>query len=157
LHDTEPAYNTDEWDHVAEGSLHLPTGQLQVHECTGGVVADLCVEPGSYRVRSFHGGFDSIDESGLEGRSLPGGAVAGSADGVARHPATRMTVVPVAIPLRPVPHPQGHQLAAALYPRRRYNSVTYSWAVCQLSPSRAAAVASGLPGKRFPQMHDLSC
>jgi hypothetical protein len=67
IHDTEPAPNPEEWDHVAEASLHLPTGQLQVHECTGGAVAIFDVEPGWYRVRSFHGGFDTIDESGLEG------------------------------------------------------------------------------------------
>jgi hypothetical protein len=67
IHDSEPEYNPDEWDHIAEASLHLPTGQLQVHECTGGAVADFDVEPGWYRVRSFHGGFDTIDESGLEG------------------------------------------------------------------------------------------
>lgn len=67
IHDTEPSYNSDDWDHIAEGSLHLPTGRLQVHECTGGAVAELQVEPGWYRVRSFHGGFETIDESGLEG------------------------------------------------------------------------------------------
>lgn len=67
IHDTEPEYNVDDWDHIAEGSLHLPTGQLQIHECTGGAVAEFRVEPGCYRVRSFHGGFDTIDESGLEG------------------------------------------------------------------------------------------
>jgi hypothetical protein len=67
IHDTEPEYNSDDWDHIAEASLHLPTGRLQVHECTGGAVASFCVEPGWYRVRSFHGGFNTIDETGLEG------------------------------------------------------------------------------------------
>jgi hypothetical protein len=67
VHDTEPDYNPGQWDHIAEGSLHLPTGQLQVHECTGGPVADFEVAPGWYRVRSFHGGFDTIDASKLEG------------------------------------------------------------------------------------------
>lgn len=67
IHDTEPIYNPNDWDHIAEASQHLPTGQLQVHECTGGPVADFIVEPGWYRVRSFHVGFDTIDETGLEG------------------------------------------------------------------------------------------
>lgn len=64
---SEPPYDPDEWDHIAEASLHLPTGRLQVHECTGGAVADFRVEPGWYRVRTFHGGFDTIDEWGIEG------------------------------------------------------------------------------------------
>jgi hypothetical protein len=67
IHDAEPPCDADLWDHIAEASLHLPTGQLQVHECTGGVVGDFSVEPGWYRVRSHHGGFDTIDESGAEG------------------------------------------------------------------------------------------
>ncbi len=67
VYDAAPAYQPGKWDHIAEASLHLPTGHLQVHECTGGPVADIEVEPGWYRVRSFHGGFATIDESGLEG------------------------------------------------------------------------------------------
>jgi hypothetical protein len=67
IHDAEPSFDRDDWDHIAEASLHLPTGQLQVHECTGGSVAEFRVAPGWYRVRSFHGGFDTIDESGLKG------------------------------------------------------------------------------------------
>jgi hypothetical protein len=67
IHNAEPPCDLDRWDHVAEASLHLPTGQLQVHECTGGPVADFQVEPGWYRVRSHHGGLDTIDETGLTG------------------------------------------------------------------------------------------
>jgi hypothetical protein len=67
IHDTEPPYNPDQWDHIAECSLELPKGQLQVHESTGGPVADFPVEPGWYRVRACYGGLDTIDESGLEG------------------------------------------------------------------------------------------
>ena len=65
--DAEPSLDIDAWDHVAEASLHLPTGRLQLHECTGGAVADLEVAPGWYRVRSCHGGLDSIDSAGLDG------------------------------------------------------------------------------------------
>ena len=67
VHDAEPPFDPGDWDHVAEASLHLPTGQLQVHECTGGPVADFAVKPGWYRVRSFHGGLDAISPDGLEG------------------------------------------------------------------------------------------
>jgi hypothetical protein len=67
VHDAEPTFNPDDWDHIAEGSLHLPTGELQVHECTGGAVANFQVRPGWYRVRSFHAGLGTLDESGLEG------------------------------------------------------------------------------------------
>jgi len=67
LHDSEPPFNMEKWDHIAEASLHLPTGHLQVHECCGGSVAEFHVEPGWYRVRSFHGEFATIEEDGLEG------------------------------------------------------------------------------------------
>ncbi len=67
IHAAEPTLNLEEWDHVAEASLHLPTGQLEVHECTGGPVADFLLVPGWYRARSFHGGFKTIDPSTLDG------------------------------------------------------------------------------------------
>lgn len=67
IHDAEPPCHVDGWDHVVEASLHLPTGQLEVQECSGGPVADFGLDPGWYRVRSHHGGFGTIDESGLEG------------------------------------------------------------------------------------------
>jgi hypothetical protein len=70
IHDSDPGFDLAAWDHVAEASLHLPTAQLQVHECTGGPVADFAVAPGWYRVRSLGGNFDTIDESGLEGGDL---------------------------------------------------------------------------------------
>jgi len=67
IHDSEPPFDSAEWDHIAEASLHLPTGQLQIHECTGGPVAEFHVEKGWYRVRSFHGGFGTIAEVGTDG------------------------------------------------------------------------------------------
>jgi hypothetical protein len=65
--DVEPSLDINAWDHVAEASLNLPTGRLQLHECKGGAVADFEVAPGWYRVRSCHGGLDSIDGTGLDG------------------------------------------------------------------------------------------
>lgn len=67
VHDNDPGFDAAAWDHVAEASLNLPTGQLQVHECTGGPVAEFSVDPGWYRVRSLGCGFATINESGLEG------------------------------------------------------------------------------------------
>lgn len=70
VYDGEPPYDPALWDHIAECSLELPTGQLDVHGCTGGSVARLEVEPGPYRVRSFHGGFETISWNGLDGKDL---------------------------------------------------------------------------------------
>ena len=67
VHDADPGFDPAAWDHVAEVSLHLPTGRLQAHECTGGPVAEFAVWPGWYRVRSMGGGFGTAGESGLEG------------------------------------------------------------------------------------------
>ena len=63
----QPACRPEEWDHVVEASLDLPTGQLEVHECTGGAVADFQVRPGWYRVRAMQGGLTLIDGNGLDG------------------------------------------------------------------------------------------
>jgi hypothetical protein len=60
IHGGEPAFEPQVWDHIAEASLHVPTGELQVHECTGSPVADFQIAKGWYRVRSFHRGLGSI-------------------------------------------------------------------------------------------------
>src|SRR5262245_44330484 len=65
IHDSEPPLHPDGWDHIAEASLNLPGGELQVHRCTLGPVADWTLEPGWYRVRSCQGGLATVD--GLEG------------------------------------------------------------------------------------------
>jgi hypothetical protein len=66
IHDSEPPYDPGAWDHIAEASLDVPTGQLQVHESSGGPVAEFQVEKGWYRVRSFHGGFGTIGTHGTD-------------------------------------------------------------------------------------------
>jgi hypothetical protein len=65
IHDMEPSFVARDWDHIAEVSLHVPTGKLEVEECTGGTVAKFSVVAGWYRVRSFHAGLSSVN--GLEG------------------------------------------------------------------------------------------
>lgn len=67
LADRAPDPDFEAWDHVTEASLDLPSGGLEIHECTGGSVDVLEVEPGSYRVRTHHGGLDSLSEDGLDG------------------------------------------------------------------------------------------
>jgi hypothetical protein len=62
VHDRDPGFDPTEWDHIAEASLHLPTGRLQVHECTGGPVAGFRIAPGWYRVRSLHAGLATADD-----------------------------------------------------------------------------------------------
>jgi hypothetical protein len=52
---------------VAEASLELPSGNLEIHECTGGSIDQITVAPGSYRVRAYFGALSELSEDGLEG------------------------------------------------------------------------------------------
>lgn len=70
LHSTEPTQPEVECDHSFECSLELPTGHLQVHECTGGPVLDWRVAPGTYELRASFLGLASIAEDGLQGNDL---------------------------------------------------------------------------------------
>lgn len=67
LYDSEPAFNLADHDHVVLCTLDLPTGELQVHECTGGEVLRQTVAPGRYAVLALFSGLATIDETGLEG------------------------------------------------------------------------------------------
>ncbi len=68
IHDAEPSSDVEKWDHIAECSLDLPSGKLQIHECTGGSVARFTVPPGTYRVRVFYGALGQLCDDGLEGK-----------------------------------------------------------------------------------------
>ncbi|MCJ2044033.1 hypothetical protein MKK58_05730 [Methylobacterium sp. J-078] len=65
--DGPPKLALDVWDHVTEASLALPSGKLEIHECTGGSIDILTVPPGTYRVRSHHGGLATLSDDGLDG------------------------------------------------------------------------------------------
>ncbi len=65
--EAEPAADAASWDHVVECSLSLPTGHLQVHECTGGAVLDWQIQPGVYAVRLLFAGLNTLSANGLEG------------------------------------------------------------------------------------------
>jgi len=65
--DKEPQYDPSQWHHIAECSLALPTGKLQIHECTGGSVGRFTVSPGNYGLRAFYGSLVSLRDNDLEG------------------------------------------------------------------------------------------
>lgn len=67
LYEAEPAIDLTPYDHVVRCSLNLPTGQLQVHECTGGESLRQAVTPGCYSVLALYSGLNTINEMGLEG------------------------------------------------------------------------------------------
>jgi hypothetical protein len=62
-----PDGNFDDWDHVAEASIDLPSGRLEIHECTGGSIDILTVSPGTYRIRAYYGGLDTLSDDRLDG------------------------------------------------------------------------------------------
>lgn len=62
-----PDDNFDDWDHVAEASIDLPSGKLEIHECTGGSIDILAVPPGTYRIRAYCGGLDTLSDDRLDG------------------------------------------------------------------------------------------
>lgn len=64
----EPETDFDEWDHVAEASLELPSGHLEIRECTGGSIGRIDLSPGTYRVRAYFGALSELSEDGLEGK-----------------------------------------------------------------------------------------
>lgn len=65
--DGPPDEALDLWDHVVEASLDLPSGRLEIHECTGGSIDILSVAPGTYRVRACFGGLTTLTDDRLDG------------------------------------------------------------------------------------------
>ena len=63
----EPAFDLSSYDHAVRASVALPTGQLQVHECTGGEVLAWKVVPGTYRALVLFAGLGTLSSDGLEG------------------------------------------------------------------------------------------
>ncbi len=63
----EPHFTFEGLDHIVRCSVDLPTGKLQVHECTGGEVLWLTIESGTYSVLVFFAGLGLLSENGLEG------------------------------------------------------------------------------------------
>jgi hypothetical protein len=70
LNDSEPSPGLVAPDHVVECSLSLPTGHLQLHECTGGPILNWEIASGTYRVRLSYFGLSTITANGLDGRDF---------------------------------------------------------------------------------------
>lgn len=64
---SKPNDDFESWDHVAEASLRLPSGNLQIHECTGGSVDVINLPPDTYRVRAYFGNLADLSDDELEG------------------------------------------------------------------------------------------
>ena len=62
-----PQEDFEDWNHVAEASLNLPSGKLQIEECCGETKDILILSPGLYRIRAFYGKLDKLSFDGLEG------------------------------------------------------------------------------------------
>lgn len=67
VHDRAPQIDLDGYDHAVRASLDLPTGILQIHECTGGERLRLTLAPGPYAVLALFSGLETIDEAQGEG------------------------------------------------------------------------------------------
>ena len=66
---TRPDDDFDVWDHVAEASLEVSSGQIVIAGCMDYFpdAKRLPVLPGCYRVRVYYGGLNTLSEDGLDG------------------------------------------------------------------------------------------
>lgn len=66
---TRPDDDFGMWDHVAEASLEVPSGQIVIAGCSDYFpeARRLPVPPGWYRVRVYYGGLNTLSEDGLDG------------------------------------------------------------------------------------------
>src|SRR5262249_16996797 len=69
IHDDAPSDDFDEWDHVNECSLEVPSGCIRIYGCTDAsdTYPYMSVARGWYRIRIYYGNLDSLSENGLEG------------------------------------------------------------------------------------------
>lgn len=65
--DYPPNVEFDEWQHIVEASLDLPSGKLLVEECLGEVKDIINLSSGTYRIRAYYGNLDRLSFDGLEG------------------------------------------------------------------------------------------
>lgn len=62
-----PPLELASWDHVAEASLELLSGTLEIHECTRVSIDQIQLPPGSYRIRALYGNLADLSEDGVDG------------------------------------------------------------------------------------------
>ena len=68
IRDEAPSDDFDEWDHVNECSLEVPSGCIRIYGCRDPYKApQIAVTPGWYRVRIYYGNLDSLSWNGLDG------------------------------------------------------------------------------------------
>ena len=67
VHGEKPSIQLSRWDHVVLCDLELPSGRLQVHECTGGELLNWAVAPGHYQVALLYSGLGTLSQDGLQG------------------------------------------------------------------------------------------
>lgn len=67
IFNSAPHEDFKDWHHVAEASLDLPSGKLQIEECCGETKDILILPSGSYRIRTFYGDLNTLSFDGLEG------------------------------------------------------------------------------------------
>lgn len=62
VHNSEPENVFEEWDHIIECSIDIPSGKIVVAGCTDYFpdAARISVDPGVYQVRVFYAGLDSV-------------------------------------------------------------------------------------------------
>ena len=65
--DSAPNNNFENWEHVAEASLDLPSGKLLVEDLYGETKDMINLSPGIYRIRAYYGDLDKLSFDGLEG------------------------------------------------------------------------------------------
>lgn len=69
IRDSEPAGDSDEWGHVTECGIEIPSGRIVVAGCMDYFpeAARISATAGSYRARIYYGNLDSLSEDGLDG------------------------------------------------------------------------------------------
>ena len=67
--DLQPDNNFEAWNHVTEASVAVLSRQIVIAGCTDYFpdAARITVEPGTYIVRVYYGGLDSVDVWKLDG------------------------------------------------------------------------------------------
>lgn len=67
--DERPDDDVADWDQVNECSLDVASGRIVIAGCTDYFpdAARILVPPGSYRVRAYYRGLESLSDDGLEG------------------------------------------------------------------------------------------
>lgn len=69
VHDSQPDYGLNEWDHVNDCAIVAESGKLIIEGCTGDRPSNplIKVNPGSYRARVYYGKLDSQGADCLQG------------------------------------------------------------------------------------------